>query len=210
MRMTRGWTGLRTTVIALGFAAWTASGRAHDTIINYSTSGTVESDGVVGDPVISFNSVQNASFNAPSAFSLGEFQITALQGDSSTTYNHTPFSITYLTNKVNDEAVAERDADRDQGVPRRHDQGGESVERDGVVRPDEHPQVPDRAVRQRAEGAGQPAVAGAVLERRPDDGGAGRCDPDDQPDPEPTTVALFLTTLAGLGLRHRLRAGRPA
>jgi hypothetical protein len=28
------------------------------------------------------------------------------------------------------------------------------------------------------------------------------------PIPEPTSIALFLTTIAGLGIRHRLRARR--
>ena len=117
MRMTRGWTGLRTSVIALGFAAWAAAGAGADTIINYSTSGTVESDGVVGDPVISFNSVnsgQNNSFNAPSNFSLGSFQVAALPDGQTTTYTNTPFHITFLVDTINGAAI--RYADR-HGLP---------------------------------------------------------------------------------------------
>src|SRR6185437_13382112 len=61
----------------------------------------VQSTGVTGTPVISFNSVvTNQSFNSPSAFSLGDFTVAALPTGQSTTYTDTPFSVTLLVNKV--------------------------------------------------------------------------------------------------------------
>ena len=68
--------------------------------MEYSTSGQVGSTGVTGTPVISFNSVAAASFTAPSSFSLGEFLVAALPEGTSTSYSNTPFSITYLDQKV--------------------------------------------------------------------------------------------------------------
>ena len=41
MRRTRGWTGLRTAVIALGLVAWTATG-AQAARLNYNVSGQID------------------------------------------------------------------------------------------------------------------------------------------------------------------------
>ena len=101
MRMTRGWTGLRTTVIALGFAAFSAAGAKADAIMNYSTLGTIQGTGVTGTADISFDSVGSGSFNAPSGFSLGNFVVKGNTDGSTTTYKDTPFSITYQVNTVN-------------------------------------------------------------------------------------------------------------
>lgn len=68
--------------------------------LNYSTSGVIQLQGITGSNVISFNSVGDNSFTAPSAFSLGDFKTIALPAGQSTTYNATPFSITYVAQKV--------------------------------------------------------------------------------------------------------------
>src|SRR5207249_4424995 len=49
---------------------------------------------------ISFVSVDTGDYAAPSSFSLGEFLVAPLQPGVGATYDHTPFSITYLTNTV--------------------------------------------------------------------------------------------------------------
>src|SRR5215218_10258490 len=98
--------GLRTTVLALGFVALTATGVRADAIMNYTTSGSIDSSGVSGPGVISFIPVSNGAFNAPSAFSLGDFQVAALPDAQSTTYTNTPFHITYLANTINGVAPA--------------------------------------------------------------------------------------------------------
>ena len=58
MRMTQGWTGLRTAVIALGLFACASTGAKADAILSYSTAGSIDassaSDGVTGANVISF------------------------------------------------------------------------------------------------------------------------------------------------------------
>jgi hypothetical protein len=94
------WTGLPATVMVLGLVAQAPTALA-DPVVNYSTSGTIDSTGVTGTPVISFNSVLNSSFDSPSSLSLGDFQVAALPNAQTASYTNTPFHITYLANQVN-------------------------------------------------------------------------------------------------------------
>lgn len=107
MRKSNGWAGLRTAVVALAstFAGVTgaqAAPMSANTLIEYTTTGNVESTGVTGAPVIGFNSVATGSFTAPSSFSLGSFQVAPLDDGVSTTYVDTPFSITLGIQKTDD------------------------------------------------------------------------------------------------------------
>jgi hypothetical protein len=113
MQMTRGWTGPKASVIALAVfagavlaAASTSKADSLNSLINYSTTGTVDPNvGVNGPSVISFDSVAKGAFAAPSAFSLGSFQVAPLPTGVSTTYTNTPFQITYLTNAINGTSI---------------------------------------------------------------------------------------------------------
>ena len=53
MRMTKGWTGLRTAVIALGLVAWTATG-ANAAALTYQTVTSMGPSGIQGANVINF------------------------------------------------------------------------------------------------------------------------------------------------------------
>ena len=79
MRMTQGWTGLRTAVIALGLFACASTGANADSILSYGTAGSIDasssSDGVTGANVISFVPITSASVDANSNISLGYFQV---------------------------------------------------------------------------------------------------------------------------------------
>ena len=79
MRMTQGWTGLRTAVIALGLFACASTGANADSILTYGTAGSIDatlpSDGVTGTNVISFVPITNASVDANSNISLGYFHV---------------------------------------------------------------------------------------------------------------------------------------
>jgi hypothetical protein len=107
MRTNLGWTTSRTAVLvlALGMVSSTvadaaASKAASDSAsINYNTTGSVGLDGITGRNVVSFR-VTGGSFTAPSSFSLGEFMVGALDPGEATTYDNTPFSISYLTQMV--------------------------------------------------------------------------------------------------------------
>jgi hypothetical protein len=124
MRMTRGWTGPRTAVVALtlgllaapavqaspmsGTTVSAALEAGTATSVNeYTTAGTIGLTGITGPNAIGFNSVAGGSFLAPSAFSLGEFLVSALPAGVSTTYEDTPFEINYIAQKVNGETPGE-------------------------------------------------------------------------------------------------------
>ena len=82
MRMTRGWTGQRTSVIASGMVAVAvalfasaparadatdSSGGTIQSLMQYSTAGAIGTTGISGPNVISFNSIPNGVFTASSA-----------------------------------------------------------------------------------------------------------------------------------------------
>jgi hypothetical protein len=66
----------------------------------YFTSGSVGLTGITGRNIISFNSINAntaGSLTTPSSLSLGSFVIAPLADGESTTYDRTPFAITYGT-----------------------------------------------------------------------------------------------------------------
>lgn len=89
--------------IALALAT-AATGLAPSTAkagtIVFDTSGLVGSTGVAGTNVIKFVPVSQNSFSSPSTLSLGTFVVSALSDDQSTTYNHTPFAISFAISTV--------------------------------------------------------------------------------------------------------------
>ena len=115
MRMTQGWTGLRTAVIALGIIAWTTTGVKADALLTYSTAGSIDTSvGVTGANVISFvptppagSALTSTTVDASSNLPLGSFQVAALPAGTTTTYNDTPFSITFLPTKYNGIALTD-------------------------------------------------------------------------------------------------------
>ena len=107
MRMTRGWTGLRTAVIALGLLAASAPRAIADDILTYSTSGDVGTTGITGSNVISFVPVQSESVDANSNISLGYFQVAPLGNGQLTTYNNTPINLTIEPNAFDSKAISD-------------------------------------------------------------------------------------------------------
>jgi hypothetical protein len=120
MRRTRGWTGLATTVVALGLVSGAAQASAISTtsdpstvissnqtpVLSYDTVGsTISTTNVSGTPGISFVPASGGSFLAPSSLSLGSFMASALPDGQSTTYTNTPFSLTFNADGINGTAV---------------------------------------------------------------------------------------------------------
>lgn len=98
MRRTRGWTGLRPMVFALGLVAATAGSAQAASIpaspvLAYSTDGSsIGTTGVSGTPVISFIHTVGAVMS-PSNLSFGKFEVAAPASGQTTTYTNTPFTI---------------------------------------------------------------------------------------------------------------------
>ncbi|WP_254053386.1 PEP-CTERM sorting domain-containing protein [Singulisphaera sp. GP187] len=206
--MVRRWSGVSKLVLALSVAFLAGGNVSASTLVTYSTSGTVESSGVTGSGVISFKSLTNASFDSPSFFSLGDFQVAALPAGESTVYKNTPFSITLIANEV------------DGGVPVPN---GTPIVISGVL-DGTVTGGKQSTVRALFNPIGEvPFMTGAFanvltlpvtdIYLVPSTTNEGVTTAEahlrTSPVPEPTTIALFLTTLAGLGLRHRFRTTSP-
>jgi len=178
-------------------------------VINYSTSGTIDSDGVTGTPIISFNSVLNSSFDSPSSFSLGDFQVAALPDTQTTKYTNTPFHITFLVNSVDGSAPNPNETPiQVSGVLNGSITGGRQshvvAKFDPISNSDfitgkfsNTLSITDNPLTlvPSTTNSGQTS-AQAFLMSTPSV-------------PEPSTIALFLTAMAGLGV-HRARRHRSA
>lgn len=217
MLRTRRWTGLGSALAALVLGAWFApeagaAAMSSDSIksyMEYSTSGTIDSTGVTGTPVIGFNSVAGGAFTAPSSFSLGEFLVAALPNGVSTSYTNTPFHITYLTNKVDSEVPTVN------GTP---------ITINGVLNGTVNGASQSDVVATFDPSSLSPFQTGnfsntlklldSPLSLVPSTTNGGRTTAQAQiivqavnppAIPEPTSIAVFVTAIAGLFLRRRLR-----
>lgn len=213
MRNSRGWTGPRMAVVALGIALAAAPAGASaaalppTSVNDYNTSGTIKPSAatVAGTNVISFNSVASGSFLAPSAFSVGEFLVSALPVGVSTTYTNTPFEISYIAQKVNGETPTSNETPititgvlngtvtgpNQSSVVATFDPIGNSEFRTGDY-------------------LNKLAISGSVL-LVPSSNNGGRTTAQAtliasaHPIPEPATVAIFAVAIAGYGLRRRIK-----
>jgi hypothetical protein len=226
MRMTLGWTGLRTAVIALGLLACALPGanagsiaNNADSILMYDTAGSIDTsssvDGVTGSNMISFVPITSASVNANSNFSLGYFQVTGQAAGQSTTYDNTPFSITYSPGSIDGNAVT--GTAQINGVLNGTVTGGDystvvatfkSVSNSTFSTVDNGNLV--TSVLSIPQGSqllvpsttfnGETTVEGLVT--------TSGLPINEQAAPEPSTIALFLSTVCGLGLRKYVLARR--
>ena len=150
--------------------------------------------------------VQSGSVDTASNISLGYFVVAALAGGQSTTYNNTPFSLTLDPQLVQRHQVQDR-ADRDHRLPQRHRERPEPVERAGHVQPDRRP-APSRS----ADGTGTLDLSNSQELLVPSSVNNGQTTLQAQVTtvaigpqggvPEPSTIALFLSMVGGLGLRR--------
>jgi len=222
MRMTRGWTGLRLAAIALGLLAWSAP-RAHaaattsDNLLEYSVAGQIDRSGIQGNNVISYVPVQNAVIDPTSNLPLGSFQVAPLPTGQKTTYTNTPFTLTIDPTSLNGTGINETPL-----MVSGHLNGTVMGKYQSNVRVTFDP-IANGSF---ALGAGTstlsvlqtdrkllvPSSAGGITTLEGQLTSTGLVS-DAAPVPEPSTIALFLSTVSGLGLRRyvmRRRQGVPA
>jgi hypothetical protein len=204
MRMTQGWTGLRFAVIALGLFSTASTSSLADSILGYNTAGAIDAtapgDGVTGANVISFVPITSAQVDTTSNIPLGYFQVASQSAGASTTYDNTPFSITFVPSTLNGATLTSpgtvtingvlngvvTGANQSSVVATFSTPASGSFELGSTSSTLSIPQsslllVPSSA------GNGETTVAGIVTSVAT---------------PEPSTVALFLSTFGGLGLRR--------
>jgi hypothetical protein len=215
MRRTRGWTGLRTLAVALALGVASASAVQAAPIISYSTSGAVGLTGIDGPNVISFNSVATGEYDAPSSLSLGEFLVAPLAPGVSVTYDHTPFSITYLTNSVDGAAPTPNEspitingflsgtvtgAGRSDVVATFNPLETSTFQTGGYINSLRILDAAVSLVPSSTNGGRTTAQGRNIVQAVPPAPNT----------PEPATIVVFLTAAAGVGLRRRGRAGKAA
>ena len=211
MRMTQGWTGLRTAVVALGLFAGASTVASADSILTYGSAGSIDTtatvDGVTGSNMISFVPISSATVDANSNLSLGYFHVTGEAAGVSTVYDNTPFSITYSPASIDGNAVTGSatitgflngtvTGDNYSTVVAtfnsisnnkfQTEDNGNLVTSTLTIPQGSLYLVPSQT------GDGNSTVEGLVTTTGT---------PNEAAAPEPSTIALFLSTLGGLGLR---------
>jgi hypothetical protein len=214
MHKIQGWTGLRAAVIALGLVAWTATG-ATAAPLSYSTSGQVDlTNGVTGTNVISFvplstgNSVDLSSGSTNAG--LGNFVISPLAAGTSTSYKNTHFQINFLPASYGGDAsvIADKPVVL-QGMFNGVVTGGKSSTVQATFDP-----IPDNMIKLGSNGTAAFSLPTTTLLLAPSSSNMGTTSAQglvtlvEAPVPEPSTIALFLTTVGGLGLRRLVLARR--
>jgi hypothetical protein len=222
MHMTKGWSGLRTAVIALSLFAWTTTGvkaAPVPNLLDYSTAGLVLGPtGIAGTNVISFVPVGTtnnpyAEVDPSSNVSLGSFQVAPLPDGQTTSYTNTPFQISFIPNSyagtkltdatpvmVTGTLTGQVTGDYQSSVTvsfnpvanGTFDMGGVPSTLN-VLQNDQKLLVPA------SDGGTTTLEASIISSGGPNNEAAA---------PEPSTIALFLSTIGGLGLRRYVLSRR--
>jgi len=213
MQTTQGWIRLRSAVVALGFFAWAATGARADGILTYSTSGFVTgTSGVTGTNAITYESLTNATVDTNSNLPLGEFQVAPLTSGQKTLYSNTPFSFTVLPSAYNGTALSNFTPLTVTGVLNGTLNGTSQSNVVATINPIPNDTfalggatstlagLPNQLLLVPASAGGVTTLEGAIST-------VGTPNPL-APIPEPSTIALFLSTVGGLALRRYVRARR--
>jgi hypothetical protein len=216
MRKTKGWPGLRSAVIALGLVAWTATA-ATASPLTYTTSGQVTpTTGVSGTNVISFVPLNNNNTvdlsSGPTNVGLGNFVITPLAAGTATTYKDTPFQINFLPASYNGAPVASDQTVTLSGVFNGTVSGPSSSTVQATFN-----NIPSGMVSLGGSNSAKFSLPYASVLLAPSTSNSGTTSvqglitpnlKDGVPAPEPSTIALLITTVGGLGLRRFVHSRR--
>ncbi len=212
----QGWTGLRAAVIALGLVAWTATG-ATAAPLNYTTSGQVDTTtGVSGTNVVSFvplSSGNSVDFSTGQTnVGLGNFVISPLGSGVTTTYSSTPIQISFQPQSYGSTSISSDAPVVVSGVLNGEVNGPSSSTVTATFNPVQSPMI-----NLGGNGTAKFSLPTSTLLLAPSTSNNGTTSAQglvtlvEAPVPEPSTIALFLTTVGGLGLRrYVLSRRRPA
>ena len=220
MQMTQGWTRLRNVAIALGLFAVTgtiakADGILTSTsgILTYSTSGFVEgTQGITGTNVITYGAINGATVNTDSNLPLGEFQVAPLGASQSTTYDNTPFSFTLIPSAYNGSPLSDFSPLTVTGVLNGTETGNSQSNVIATINPIPNDTFQLGSATSTLAGLPSevllvPNSAGGITTLEGAINTVGTVNPQ-APVPEPSTIALFLSTVGGLALRRYVLARR--
>ena len=176
----------------------------------YSTSGVVGTTGITGAGIINFVPVSNSSVQSSTSLSLGTFVVAPLPDGSTTTYNHTPFAISYATHSVNGTDISASQPLLTltgflNGQVSGPTQSNVVATFDPIVNPELKLSKtlngflslpsPQRTLVPSSTFGGQSTAEGFVIVRA-------------APIPEPSAIALLIIAGVGLGLRRKMKSAR--
>ena len=213
MQMTQGWTRLRNVAIALGLFALSGSTARADGILTYSTSGFVEgTQGVTGTNVITYGAVNGATVDTNSNLPLGEFQVAPLGANQMTTYDNTPFSFTLIPSAYNGAPLSDFSPLTVTGVLNGTEAGNSQSSVIATINPIPNDTFQLGSATSTLAGLPSevllvPNSAGGITTLEGAINTVGVVNPT-APVPEPSTIALFLSTVGGLALRRYVLARR--
>jgi hypothetical protein len=216
MRKTKGWTGLRNAVIALGLIAGSSQLAKADqmptpaNLLNYHVAGAIGTTGITGENVVSFVPIVDAAIDPTSNIPLGSFQVAPLPVGETTTYSNTPFTLTFVPTAFSGNTLNETPLSLSGTLngmlsgPYQSSvqvsfnpimQNGFSLTSGststlGLLPNDEKLLVPSSA-------GGNTTLEGQIVSSGLP-----------TPSPEPSTIALFLSMVGGLGLRKYVQGRR--
>ncbi|MDG3002540.1 PEP-CTERM sorting domain-containing protein [Paludisphaera mucosa] len=214
MSMTKGLTRLRSAVIALGLVAGVGTGAAEGAaILKYQTATAIDlSKGISGPNLISFTPATAAGVDLASGSvnaGLGTFVVAPPAAGASTTYDNVKFAITFLPQDLNGNPIASLstvitgvlngviDSPYHSTVTATFDAPDGSLDLGTQKITLSFPKG-DKLLVPSQSNSGL-TTAEALITSTPGS---------EAPVPEPSTIALVLTTLGGLGLRQYVSGRR--
>lgn len=215
MSMIQGLNGLRSAVLALGVLACASTAADAAAILKYQTATAIDLSGgaITGPNLISFTPATAAGVDLSTGAvnaGLGTFVVAPPAGNTPTRYENVPFEITFLPQELNGESLSNLslvirgvfngviDSPYNSTVTATFENPNETLElSNGQKITFSFPDSPDLLVPAQSNGGLTTAQALLTSTQVP-------------PVPEPSTIALFVTTIGGLALRRRLASRRAA
>jgi len=212
MSMTKGLTKLRSAVVAFGLVAGLGTGAEAAAILKYQTATAIDlSSGITGPNLISFTPASAAGVDLASGSvnaGLGTFVVAPPAAGSATKYDNVKFAITVLPQDLNGNPISSLstvitgvlngvvDSPYHSTVTATFDQPIETLDLGTQQLTFSFPDGAKLLVPSQSN-SGLTTVEALITSTN-----------SEAPVPEPSTIALVLTTLGGLGLRQYVSARR--